>query len=240
MGTSGYLYDHWRGVLYPEGLPKNRWFERYAERFDTVEINNTFYSLPPAATFDAWRRRAPAGFLYALKYSRYGSHMKKLKDPEGHLRVFLDAAERLGDRLGPILVQLPPRWKVNPERLRAFLEAAPKERRWAVEVRDQSWLVDETYRILADHGAALVIHDLIPEHPRVRTTGWSYHRFHGTTPARYAGSYSHQLLTAEARRIVGELAEGRDVYVYFNNDFGGHAVTNATDLKRYVTRSLHS
>ena len=235
VGTSGYQYDHWRGRLYPEDLPKSRWLEHYAERFDTVEVNNTFYSLPEPDTFDVWREKAPEGFLYALKYSRYGTHMKKLKDPRDHVGTFLEAAGRLHYRLGPILEQLPPRWKANPERLRAFLEEAPSEHRWAIELRDRSWLVDPVYEVLEAHGAALVIHDLIDDHPRIRTVDWTYLRFHGPGDERYAGGYSHQFLTAEADRIEEELAAGLDVYVYFNNDVDGHAVENARDLRRYLT-----
>ncbi|MFP4053939.1 MAG: DUF72 domain-containing protein, partial [Phycisphaerae bacterium] len=148
IGTSGYQYDHWRGVLYEEGLPKKKWFEVFAETFDTVEINNTFYHLPEETTFDNWREAAPEGFCFVLKFSRYGSHMKKLKDPEGTIGLFLERAERLGDHLGPILVQLPPNWEPNVERLWAFLEEAPGDHRWAMEFRDARWLSDEVIHVL--------------------------------------------------------------------------------------------
>jgi len=234
VGTSGYQYRHWRRRFYPTDLPQRRWLAWYAERFDTVEINNTFYGLPTAETVDHWREAAPRGFRYALKFSRYGSHIKRLKDPEASLPAFLEVAEGLGARLGPILVQLPPRWRADPERLRAFLEAAPRRHRWAVEVRDLDWLRDEVYAVLADHDAALVIHDLIEDHPRVRTASWTYLRYHGTG-SRYAGGYSPQKLSAEARRVRRDLDAGRDVYAYFNNDLGGHAVADAATLRRYVT-----
>lgn len=235
IGTSGYQYDHWRGVLYPEDVPKKRWFEVYAQSFDTVEINNTFYNLPKPETFDHWREEAPKGFLYALKMSRFATHIKRLKDPEEPIGRFLDHAQRLGDQLGPILVQLPPRWKPEPERLDAFLEAAPREHRWAVEVRDERWLTGEVYGVLARHGAALVIHDMIADHPRELTADWCYLRYHGYG-GKYEGSYSSQLLGAEAKRIRRMLDDGKDVYAYFNNDEGGHAVRNARDLRRYVER----
>lgn len=231
MGTSGYHYEHWRGVFYPESLSSENWFDHYARSFDTVEINNTFYRLPAGDTFDVWRERAPHGFLYALKFSRYGSHLKHLKEPAAAIDNFLEAARRLEDGLGPVLVQLPPRWGADPGRLEGFLEAAPEDLRWAVEVRDPSWLCEAVYAVLRRAGAALCIHDLIEDHPRQITADWTYLRYHGD---RYAGSYSHQKLTAEAERITGRLANGTDVFAYFNNDKGGHAVFNARDLRRYV------
>lgn len=233
IGTSGYQYDHWTGVLYPPELPKTQWFERYAEEFDTVEINNTFYNLPKAKTFDSWAERAPQGFLYVLKFSRYGTHLKHLKDPEDWVPTFLNRAERLGGLLGPILVQLPPHWKLNVERLAGFLDAAPARHRWAIELRNEAWLCDEVYDLLREHNAALVVHDMIPDHPRVVTADWVYLRFHGAGE-RYGGDYSHQALSAVAQRIQDHLAEGRDVFAYFNNDAEGYAVRNARDLRRYV------
>jgi len=233
VGTSGYQYDHWVGVFYPPDLPRSRWFEHYAQRFDTVEINNTFYGLPGEDTFDSWRRRAPEGFCYALKFSRYGSHIKRLRDPADTIGVFLERARRLGDGLGPILVQLPPRWRADPERLDAFLEAAPPEHRWAVEFRDADWLREPVLKVLRKHGAALVVHDMIEKHPQAVTADWVYLRFHGPEE-RYRGDYPHQALAAWARRIEEYLSVGLDVYAYFNNDWGGHAAFDAADLRRYV------
>ena len=233
IGTSGYQYDHWRRRFYPRELPKRRWFEHYARHFDTVEMNGTFYQLPAARTFDAWREEAPRGFCYALKYSRYGSHMKRLKDPRRHVGVFLKRAERLKAALGPILVQLPPQFQADAERLDAFLSAAARRHRWVLEFRHASWLDERIYSVLERHGAALCIHDLLPGHPLRITAPFVYLRFHGKA---YSGSYSPQRLTAEAARIRGWLRAGRDVYVYFNNDRDGHAVRNALDLKRYLER----
>lgn len=231
VGTSGYHYEHWRGVLYPEDAPADEWFAHYARAFDTVELNATFYRLPDAGTVDTWRESAPEGFLYAVKFSRYGTHMKHLKDPADVIRNFLEVVRRLEDRLGPVLVQLPPRWGADPGRLAAFLDAAPDDLRWAVEVRDPDWLRREVYAVLREAGAALCIHDMIEDHPRELTADWTYLRYHGDA---YAGGYSHQKLTAEAERVAGRLAEGLDVYAYFNNDVGGHAVSDAADLRRYV------
>jgi uncharacterized protein YecE (DUF72 family) len=231
IGTSGYHYDHWRGVFYPEDLPKDEWFAYYARQFDTVEINNTFYRLPEAATFDAWRRQAPKGFCYALKFSRYGSHIVRLKKPRDTIGRFLERADRLGDFLGPMLVQLPPNWKADPERLDAFLNAASKDHRWAVEFRDPRWLCEEVFTILASHNAALCIHDMIDDHPRRITADWVYLRFHGD---HYSGCYTSQALKVQAKWIKQQLGDGKDIFAYFNNDAEGYAVRNAAELKRYV------
>lgn len=231
VGTSGWQYDHWKGRFYPEDIPKKRWFEHYAEQFDTVEINNTFYNLPKAETFDKWREQTPDGFIYVLKYSRYGSHLKRLKEPEQHVGVFLERAERLGGFLGPILVQLPGNFKADADRLAGFLDAGPADYRWAMEFRDKSWLTDEVFELLREHNAALVIHDMLDDHPREVTADWVYLRFHGD---QYAGSYSPQALSAWARRIDAWLGDGLDVYAYFNNDAEAHAPANALDLYRYV------
>jgi uncharacterized protein YecE (DUF72 family) len=231
VGTSGYQYDHWKRLFYPEDLPKKAWFLHYAKTFDSVEINNTFYGLPAPETFDAWRKQAPVNFCYALKFSRYGSHLKRLKEPRATIRVFLRAARRLREHLGPILVQLPPHWSVNADRLQAFLQAAPRSVRWAFEFRDRSWLRDVVFELLQRHNAALCIHDMIEDHPRQTTADWVYLRFHG---ARYSGSYSAQALRTDARWIKQQLENGRDVFAYFNNDAEGYAVQNAAELRKYV------
>jgi uncharacterized protein YecE (DUF72 family) len=234
IGTSGYQYDHWRGIFYPEELPKKQWLAMYVCRFDTVEINNTFYHLPQASTFDHWRSQAPPGFCFALKYSRFGTHLKHLKDPPVHLKPFVENAERLKPYLGPILVQLPPQWGVDTARLEQFLAEAPSRLRWAIEFRHPSWLCEPVYRILREHKAALCIHDKL-DHPRVVTAGWTYIRYHGG--AEEGGNYSQEFLRAEAGRIRGYLDEGLDVYAYFNNDQHGHAFRNAADLHRLVGRA---
>ncbi len=231
IGTSGYQYDHWKGIFYPEDLPKKNWFLYYHDHFKTVEINNTFYNLPKAETFETWREKAPDDFCYALKFSRYGTHMKKLKDPAKALDKFMAMAFILQKKLGPILVQLPPHWKANPERLQDFLNKVPPGPRFTVEFRDPSWLDDNIYTILENHQAALCIHDMIDNHPDKATADWVYYRFHGKN---YGGDYSHQKLSAVADRLAKHLQEGRDVFAYFNNDLEGHAIHNALDLQRYV------
>lgn len=233
IGTSGFQYDHWKPDFYPSGTPKTRWFEFYAERFSTVEINGTFYSLPRAATFRKWREQAPDGFRFALKFSRYGSHIKRLKDPEATIGRFLDVAGELGPALGPILVQLPPNWRPDPERLRGFLEAAPAEHRWAIEFRDPEWFRDDVFDLLREYNAALCIHDMLPDHPAVSTADWIYLRFHGED---YAGRYTPQYLTARAAECGDWIADGKDVHAYFNNDAGAAAPADALNLARYIER----
>eukprot|EP00252_Welwitschia_mirabilis_P015524 TRINITY_DN3416_c0_g2_i1.p1 TRINITY_DN3416_c0_g2~~TRINITY_DN3416_c0_g2_i1.p1 ORF type:complete len:319 (+),score=55.87 TRINITY_DN3416_c0_g2_i1:193-1149(+) len=235
VGTSGYVYNHWKGVFYPLKLPQKKWFEYYTQMFDTVEINNTFYRLPSGETFDSWRDQAPEGFCYALKFSRFGTHIKRLKDPAQPISLFVDRAARLGKSLvGPILVQLPPKFDVNVERLKGFLSCAPKDYRWAFEFRDISWLCEDVYALLKSHNASLCIHDHedIPcEHPKVLTADWVYLRFHGKN---YQHCYSHKELKGHATWIQKLLNEGMDVYAYFNNDFGGYAVSNAAALRELI------
>lgn len=236
LGTSGYDYPHWRGSFYPEELPRTQWFSHYARVFDSLEINSSFYRLPPPEVFAAWRKRAPRDFVYAVKFSRYGSHLKRLRDPGRTTRYYYSAVRRLGKRLGPTLLQLPPRWGADAPRLDAFLSAAPPSLRWAVEFRDPDWLRDEVLEILKMHGAALCIHDLLPEHPRELTADWTYLRYHGR---HYAGSYQSSFLRAEALRIAALLERGCAVYAYFNNDAEGWAVRNALDLRRLIAAEMN-
>lgn len=234
IGTSGYQYKHWKGVFYPQKLSQKEWFAYYAQRFNAVEINATFYNLPKVETIEKWRDAAPEGFYFVLKFSRYGSHIKRLKDPGDSIRKFWDAARHLQDKLAAVLVQLPPKWKPVPERLDAFLAEAPDGVRWVLEFRDERWLTDEIYDVLRRHKAALCIHDLIPDHPRVATSDLVYLRFHGDN---YAGSYTEKELEAIAAQVLEYLARDRDVMCYFNNDAEGNAVLNAARLKEIIAGS---
>jgi len=229
VGCSGWIYKHWRGAVYPESIPQRRWFEHYATMLDTVEINNTFYRLPTEAAVEGWAAQAPPGFTYAVKLSAFGSHRMKLRDAESWLPNHLDRLDRLGNAAGPTLVQLPPRWRRNTERLDEFLSVAPKTRRWAVELRDPSWLHDEVYDVLSHHRAALCIHDLLAPHPWELTADWTYVRFHGPDAVErpYQGRYGQDGLFWMAQRLSTWLDEGRDVYAYFNNDDSGYAVHDA-------------
>jgi uncharacterized protein YecE (DUF72 family) len=237
VGCSGWEYKDWRGRLYPLDLPRSRWFEAYAACFDTVEINNTFYRLPPPSTVEHWAAQAPPGFVFSVKLGQFGSHRMKLRDAARWLPNHLDRVARLGRAQGPTLVQLPPRWRRNTERLDEFLSAAPRTTRWAVELRDPSWLHDDTFRVLEKHHAALCLHDLLPHHPWVRTADWTYLRFHGPDPLgqKYWGAYTGRRLWRVAERLRPWIDDGCDVYAYFNNDFHGHAVTDAVWFRRRLT-----
>ena len=237
VGCSGWSYADWRGPVYPAAAPSRSWFGLYAERFDTVEINNTFYRLPPPATVDAWADQAPPDFTYAVKLGQFGSHRMKLRDAQRWLPNHLERVDRLGSRLGPTLVQLPPRWKRNTDRLDEFLSLAPRRLRWAVELRDPSWVHDDTFAVLERHGAALCIHDLLDGQPWVRTTDWTYVRFHGPDALRvkYLGRYGGRRLWRPAKRLAEWLEAGCDVYAYFNNDWHGHAVDDAAWMRRRLS-----
>ncbi|MBI2704256.1 MAG: DUF72 domain-containing protein [Actinobacteria bacterium] len=239
IGCSGWNYPDWRGRVYPERLPARRWFEHYAAMFDTVELNSTFYRLPPAATVEHWAAQAPAGFVFAVKLGQFGSHRMKLRDASSWLPNHVDRLERLGASCGPTLVQLPPRWRRNTERLDDFLSEAPARFRWAVELRDPSWLHDDTFVVLHRHNAALCIHDLIRDHPHELTADWTYLRFHGpdAETEAYGGRYTGRRLWRVAERIGAWQASGVDVYGFFNNDQGGHAVADARWLRDRIARA---
>lgn len=234
VGCSGWSYRDWRGPVYPPDIPERRWFEHYAGRFDTAEINNTFYRLPTVEAVDRWREQAPPGFVYAVKLGQFGSHRRKLRDPASWLPNHLDRVEHLGAALGPTLVQLPPHWHRDADRLDEFLAATPSSQRWAVEVRDPSWLHAEVFDVLHHRGAALCHHDLLTGHPWTLTADFAYVRFHGpnATEHPYGDRYTGRRLWRVAERMESWLADGIDVYAYFNNDQGGAAVADATWLRR--------
>jgi len=236
IGTSGWHYKHWLDdVFYPSGTKPAQMFEFYAGYFDTVEINNSFYHLPLAKTFDNWRDASPAKFIFAVKASRFITHMKKLKDPKASSEKFFLVADRLEQKLGPILFQLPPRWQLNLERLQEFLQSLPEQHKYVFEFRDESWLVPQTYELLRRYKAAYCIHDFADmKVPLEITTNFTYVRFHGPASAKYFGSYSSAQLREWAKRIAAWSRYLSAVYVYFNNDPGGEAVKNALELKRLV------
>ncbi len=238
IGCSGWSYKDWRGPVYPEKAPSRTWFGHYAAQLDTVELNNTFYRLPTPEKVDGWREQAPPGFLYAAKVGQFCTHRKKLKDPEIWLPRHLDRIRRLGDHLGPNLFQLPPSWGRDVPRLEAVLAQLPDDIRWAVELRDPSWLHDEVFDALARHGVALCLHGLLADHPQRLTTDWTYLRYHGTDPlnAPYQGRYGPDRLAADAEHLATWLDEGVDVYAYFNNDWWGNAFFDALDLRAKLGR----
>ena len=234
VGCSGWQYKHWRGDFYPLDVRQTRWFEYYAARFDTVEINNTFYRLPEQSTFAAWAARAPSGFLFAVKASRFLTHMKKLKDPEEPLDRLFSRMRPLGKHLGPVLYQLPPGWKLDRERLEYFLQALPRGVRHVLEFRDPSWYADDVKGMLARHGASLCLHDMRGSATaRERIGPIVYVRFHGVS-GHYSGAYSDDRLRGWAEWLNAQRASGALVYAYFNNDVGGHAPRDAIRLRRFM------
>jgi len=234
VGLSGWNYAHWRdGVFYPSRLPASRWLDFYAGRFDTVEVNSTFYRLPRRDAVARWVEQSPAGFLFAVKASRYLTHVKRLRDLGPGLERFLERIEPLLDspKLGPLLWQLPPTLRRDHDRLAGALERLPRGLRHCVEFRHPSWFVDDTYALLREHGVALVIAD----RPEVNdfqahelTAGWTYVRFHAGTRGR-RGNYSESELREWAERLRA-WSRTHDVFAYFNNDWEGFAPRNAARL----------
>lgn len=235
VGTSGWSYDHWRGPFFPRDLPQAEHLDYYAARFPGVEINNSFYHLPAVDTLEHWRETVPDGFVFTAKASRYVTHMKKLKDPGNGLATFLERIAVLGDRLGPILFQLPPHWHFDAARLEAFLKALDRDFRYAFELRDHSWLNDHTYELLSRHGAALCIYDLDGfTSPKELTTDFVYVRLHGPG-GPYQGSYDTATLAGWAGAFHSWAAAGHDVHCYFDNDEAGYAPANAARLRDMVS-----
>lgn len=231
IGCSGWEYRHWRGDFYPAGLPRASWLQYYAGRFDTVEINNSFYRLPEPATFVRWRDAVPRGFLFAVKASRYLTHLRKLKAPEDPLRRLFERVGRLEHALGPVLYQLPSRWKPNVERFEHFLAVLPRSVTHVVEFRDPAWYDPGILARLESHGVALCLHDM----PGSSTGMWAvgpvvYVRFHGAEASCRDG-YPAATLDAWAKWLTDQARSGRRVFVYFNNDAGGHAPRDAAALR---------
>ena len=228
IGTSGWVYDHWKGRFYPDVMPQRDWLSHFASRFPTVEINNSFYRLPTEDAFRRWRKETPDGFVFAVKASRFVTHIKRLKDGKEPNELFWSSARLLGDKCGPILYQCPPRFPLDAERLELFIRTVPKQVPVAFEFRDRSWETDEVYDILDRHGAAFVYAEWPGvDVPDVVTGGWAYIRFH--KGGKVLPGYSRVKLERWADRIA-ELP-ARDVYIYFNNDTGGAALRDAAALE---------
>ena len=231
IGTSGWSYAHWKGPFYTGQLPGSRMLEYYAQRFRSVEINNSFYRLPGQQALQQWHDSTPDDFCFTVKASRYITHMKKLGEPRKTVPVLLDRLSILGDKLGPILFQLPPRWHFNGARLGDFLDTLSGEFRYAFEFRDQSWLNEQTYALLSRHAAAFCIYELDGFlSPKQVTTDFIYVRLHGPGGA-YQGSYDEQALAGWAAACSTWARKGQTVYCYFDNDQRGYAVQNALRLQ---------
>jgi uncharacterized protein YecE (DUF72 family) len=234
IGTSGWHYEHWRGLFYPERLARPKWLEFYAQHFSTVELNNSFYQLPSERAFVNWRESSPKGFIFAVKVSRFVTHIKRLKDVEEPLRNFLTRTDLLHDKLGPLLYQLPPSMKRNDEIFEAFLAILPHHYRHVFEFRHKSWFDDGVFNILNEYNAGFCVFDM-PDFtcPAVATADFAYVRFHGST-GLYWSCYSDKELSDWAKKIK-ELSKNLGaVYIYFNNDAGAYAVNNAKTLGRLL------
>lgn len=238
IGTSGWNYDHWQDNFYPSDLNSDDWLTFYADHFNTVEINNTFYQLPKAETLRSWNNITGDDFLFAPKASRYTTHMKKLSDPKESTDKIFELFPELGESLGPILFQLPPNWSFDGEKLARFLEILPQEFRYVCEFRDQSWINDEAAEILRKYNCGFCIYDMENyQTPEYITSDLIYIRLHGPDPNhKYQGRYSDEALSYQAERIQHWAQEDYDVFLYFNNDMEGFAPQNALQIKEMLNR----
>jgi uncharacterized protein YecE (DUF72 family) len=245
VGTSGWMYRDWRERFYPKEVPQRGWLEYYASRFDTVESNNAFYRLPAPEMFEAWARRTPHEFVFAVKVSRYLTHIKRLKEPAEPVQRFLKHARGLGAKLGPALLQLPPNLKADLGALDETLAEFDPDVRVAVEFRHPTWFSDECRALLAERGTALCWTSGVlrpggpqsrPTSPEWRTASWGYVRFHQGASKPFP-CYGRDALARWAGRIADGFDPADDVYVYFNNDYAGCAVRDAGALARRLRRA---
>lgn len=238
-GACGWNYPHWREVFYPKGLPQSRWLDYYSQTFDTVEINNSFYRLPERETFEKWRDAVKRGFVFAVKASRYLTHIKRLLDPEEPLQRLLSHSDGLADKRGPILYQFPPGFGLDLARLESFLRILPRDVRHVFEFRNAQWQTEQVWSMLSSYGAAYCVMSSpgLPLHLRT-TADFSYIRMH-SGGEETGGNYTDDHLAGWAEHISEMLRLG-DVYVYFNNDIHGYAVRNALTLTRMITGSAET
>jgi uncharacterized protein YecE (DUF72 family) len=237
IGTSGWHYKHWSGPFYPADMRSEDYLAFYCQHFHTVEINNSFYQLPDESTLEDWQSHVPDGFVFAVKASRYITHMKKLKDPQEPVGTFMQRIAALKDRLGPILFQLPPHWHANPERLENFLQTLPKGHRFTFEFRDESWFDELIYEILRKHNAAFCMYYLEGKaSPKEVTADFVYIRLHGAERS-YQGKYTTSQLAGWAGAISAWSRMGKEVYCYFNNDIHAAAPENAAELNDMLMKN---
>lgn len=230
IGVSGWQYPDFSARFYPGDLAKPEQLAFYAEHFPTVEINNTFYQLPSKKSIQGWKEKVPEDFVFSIKASRYITHMKNLLEPEETLPDFFERISLFGEKCGPVLFQLPPHWKVNADRLRDFIPELPDGYRYAIELRNQSWLNEKIYALLRKHAVAFCIYEIdYRQSPILTTADFIYIRLHGPGRA-YNDPYDLDTLGRWADRIQGWLEDGLDVYCYFDNTHRGYAWENAQTL----------
>lgn len=234
IGTSGWSYHHWSGIFYPQDLSPHKWLEYYTQHFKTVELNASFYHLPRATTFTNWRKNTPDGFLFAVKASRFITHIKKLKGTKEPWQNFISRAKNLKEKLGPILFQLPPSLKGDPRRLESFLKILAPHYQYVLEARHRSWFNQDIYKVLKKFKVALCLADS-PCYPfqEIITSNFVYIRFHGGK-ILYGSNYSEKELKEWAKKIKKWLKKNLEIYAYFNNDTQGFAVKNAKTLIKLV------
>jgi uncharacterized protein YecE (DUF72 family) len=234
IGTSGWHYDHWRDRFYPRELIKAKWLEFYATHFTTVELNNTFYRLPSEAAFATWYRSSPANFTFAVKVSRFITHIKRLRNIGDAVERFIARAKILGEKLGPLLYQLPPNMHRNDEVLELFLSTLPRGMKHVFEFRHQSWFNENVFEVLRRYNIGFCVFDMPSVScPLVATADFAYLRFHGST-GLYASCYSDEELVHWTRKLADLTANLKATYIYFNNDAEAFAVRNAVTLRGYL------
>lgn len=234
IGTSGWHYKHWKRIFYPEGLSDAQQLPFYTESFGTVELNNSFYRVPAITAFKKWKETVPLDFLFSVKANRYITHRKKLHEVKEATIDFIRRSSQLEDKLGPILFQLPPNWAINTTRLAAFLAELPENYRYTFEFRNPTWYNDEIYQLLNQYRCAFCIYELAGHLSPVKTTAdFVYVRLHGPGE-KYQGSYADDSLTSWASRCHNWKKEGKDVFVYFDNDQKAYATFNAQTLLKMV------
>lgn len=234
IGTSGWHYKHWKGTFYPADIRSDEQFDYYQRVFNTVELNNSFYRLPEISSFRAWRDNSPKDFLFAVKASRFFTHMKKLNVNRQEMRKFFNRVSKLEEKLGPILFQLPPKWRINSERLEQFLSRLPAGYWYTFEFRDHTWYGPAVVELLAEYDCAFCIYDL-ERHlsPLEVTASFVYVRLHGPGN-KYQGSYTDTDLQVWAARIKDWNKAAKAVYLYFDNDQAGYAALNAQRLRKLL------
>jgi len=235
IGTSGWSYKHWIGNFYPADMKAKDHFEHFKKFYTTVELNNPFYHLPPKQTFINWKNNVPDDFVYAVKASRYITHMKKLKDPAESIANFMANVIGLEEKLAVILFQLPPGWQLNLERLEEFFEKLPKGHRYTVEFRNHTWYHEQVYNLLRQYNIAFCIYELEGHMSPIEvTSNFVYVRLHGPG-GKYQGSYSEEALQWWAGKCKEWSQQGKDVFVYFDNDQGGYAAFNGIRLRELTS-----